>query len=161
MSPSDTKPVYKTCTFFFQFIIHIHIHTNIPKHHLKYPYTLLHPSSSHSMTGSLHTQCTHWITLLLKQHTNSISQSAVLFSSSYEAWQRNMRVSRSQPIHLSKPTKQVLSHYGGVSLGLSEETRHTTHIHILISYQCIYQLSRYSNTYWYITNFGLICICTS
>ena len=34
----------------------------------------------------------------------------------------------------------------GVSLGLSEETRHTTHNHILISYQRIYQISGHSNT---------------
>ena len=50
MSPSDTKPAYKTCTFLFQFIIH----TSIPDHHLKYPHTLLHPGSSHSMIGSLY-----------------------------------------------------------------------------------------------------------
>ena len=39
------RPVY----FFFQFIIH----TNVPNHHLKYSHTLLHPSSDHSMVGSV------------------------------------------------------------------------------------------------------------
>ena len=42
--------------------------------------------------------------------------------------------------------KTILIPLWGVSLGLSEETRHTTHNHILISYQRIYQISGHSNT---------------
>ena len=52
----------------------------------------------------------------------------------------------SQPIHLREPTKQNSKDYGGVSLKLSEETRHITHnTRIYSSQKNEYQISEYVN----------------